>query len=642
MFFISQWTIGTLADQVLATNSITPEARSRRASRLSRKPALSTLIPVASALLGLLTTAPAIAENLCDPCVVRLAPNTTAAPIPMSPGDGWFLPTDTTSVTVEREPTHGTWDAHAPVSTFYTPDDSFWAAGMDQIVFRIQTTTGLNEGLRTLLILAEDPVITHQRNLSFTGISDLSELTGWSAQGTAHLHIETTMRAPEEHTLRVAGTASPIIEPLVKDDTGEGLPAPNALLGGETVVSPEDGGNINVHRYQGHTILDVDGMISIQDRFVIQADGTVAYDARAVFDSNDFPCNPCETPWLRVDSNVELASQDPDYYTLKVEASQRVIGHASMTKWSMRLWVNEDVSDGQGNITTVTLAEDEIWSDPPHDFPTVYSTRVGAMDLVLDPAESGPAEAAIGIRSAYRYAGKFNNPAEMTFADFDERNGTNPAVADDTAFVETGLVHASNWAGDRNNYRYIALDDLDAQEYPSTFSPVSTGIGASLMVDHSPYNAKEVRAQLSLAATGTLPAGTNINILSFRQITGSGGDGILAVVLKADSSGQLRLRLDCKEEDQTWHSTPWVLAGSHIMDLSVSLSIDDSSSGEPANGEARLVLGDQVVTISGLGHGAYTVDAVNIGGWILRYKLDEPNTTSPKLNFDSILISYNN
>ena len=584
----------------------------------------------------LVSSAAEAVEELCDPCVVRLAPNTTEAHVPMRPEDDWFLPDDFTSLTVKSEPSHGQWVSETQT---YIPGETFWMARQDQMVFRINTESRQSEVLRTMIFIVEEPVIRNHRAIDFSTISDLSELAGWQAQGSPNLRLES--QAQTAQALVVTTTSNPIQDPILSDITDEIIVSSTAMVAGGVEVNPDSGGEIN--RFKDRLILNLDGLVFIEHQ-IREYEGVEIYEARAVFDSEDFICSPCETQWITVDPNIAVDEDgEPEHFRLDVEAAQRVHGHPSEHQWSLRFWVQYETADGNGETTVTTLDHQEIWADPPSWLPAVHSTKIGAMSVNLDPEDPFTSPAEFSIREMYRYAGAFLDHAQMTFTDFDLPQGSTPEIADETALIESGAVlNATAPNGSFGNYRYLDLHDLVPNEYPESFSPPRTGINASLLTDYSPAAAKDMRAQFSLSVAGTPPPRTNVNLLSFQQESGGNVGAVLTVILRTNFAGEYSLRVDAKDDNQVWVSTAWLPTGSYAMkNLSVSFSADDSAADEPANGEARLVVNGQVATLSGLSNSGCVVDKVKVGGSILRYKQDAPDLSSPlTLSYDNILFTY--
>ena len=280
------------------SNTATTKARPGRRSHFLTGSNAWVLITAISLLL--VSVSGAQAQNLCDPCVIRLARNTTEASIPLKgDGSGWLAPSDAKSTTVLEAPTHGTWQ-----NEIYTPGDTFWSAGADQLVVNVETWSGVDEGPRTLILLAEDPVINYEQFLDLNTVSDPAQVPGWTQYGGQAMRVETSYTGGSGPTLVMTAQEGQNPEPsMLAGPDHHGVLTEN-VLGGEAIASPDSGGDIT--HWLNVTILDVDGMIFVETRIEI-VNNKPQYQARAYLDENDFVgCDPCTTPWLIVDDDLEV------------------------------------------------------------------------------------------------------------------------------------------------------------------------------------------------------------------------------------------------------------------------------------------------------------------------------------------------
>ena len=324
-----------------------------------------------------------------------------------------------------------------------------------------------------------------------------------------------------------------------------------------------------------------------------------------------------------------------------------MLGHPSFDMWSLRFWTSREVTSGI-SVDYDPVEDAEIWMAPPTNMPLAYTTEFGAMKTeAYDNSELMD----VGFRSIYRFSGDYSNPADVAFTDFEDRVVATLEVEDHTNWLVVGNLQTGSFrtGSDPNSYgrngtgsdvhRFVNLAEVDPVVFPQGFTPPGTG-EAVTMTCSTPFESNEITIQFTLdTSTAEIPNWVNVHILDVGYSEGLMAAGPLQLLMTS-GSGDRALLASVRQNGGHWQNMTWLTSDSDVLDITVYLKIDDSAPGEPANGEARLVLGDQETSIKGLANSNYGVDFVTFGGWLLKYNLTAPTSPNMALRYDDVLIAY--
>ena len=574
--------------------------------------------------------------EFCDPCVVRLAPHTTEASLPLT---GWMIPHNTIALEVLSAPRFGNWRDQ----TYRPNPETFWTAGSDQIVFKVITASGRHAGKKTLIILGAEADYSHQENLDFSSIDNIGDLPDWISLATTPnparkgrpvpgndqtLRLENgelSVLAQEGHSLWLEGPGS-------KSSGNETL-----VMGGEVEARSDDGpGTIfGTHHWITERIWSFSDFLWI-DRRSIDHDGDpstpLIFEARASLNPERFgSCRPaCATDWLEI--------TDLEHQVLAVDAAQRVLGHPEMNEWSLRFWVRDEDPHRERS--------DQIWAAAPGSQPQVWSTRIGAMETLTSDPEDKDLTEIVRIREFSSYAGNFTQPA-VFHTDFRASTGTYSAASEN----ESSLYFEGEQA--QNHHSADGLLIAAEMVYPEVFpsdgaSVLVTTTGERSAVTHfSLDQADEIILNLELATTlppsssnrGDLyPAWSAFDILEVGADEGRRGVGPIRLRMRVDGQGRraVQLRVMGTYDCVKW-ATDWVETGSSDLKMAIHWKQSDGIEDAP-NGFVHFDINGQRHSVTELENHELAAEFVTVGSWSVSYMGSSPLGTQMPLVLKDILV----
>ena len=591
---------------------------------------------VTAALIGL-SVSGAASATVCDPCRVYVMPGSTSVVFPVT--GSVAEPGDSVSPALGKDfddLQHGVGAYNGRTGHYtYTPQESFWATGIDQVTFRVESS-GSPPTHRSVIFLSGNTDIYYESAFNFEQAPDLSAWTVFPMSNgrQPEVYLEQGSQGNVLTVSSVQGTAHGV------QDGGQAgqTEAHVAALGGQTEGSTTDLPGHSSGLEHREMIFDISDIVSIEKKTEGGVSGTEATYARGRINPDYFSCvprdedpttsMPCETEWLEVTV--------PHSQMLVVEVGLRMLGVDIPRPWSLQFAI-EDLDGNQ-------LSFHEVWTNLETQLPSLLQTQVGSMSV------ASSVSAIHSIQSAYSFAALFSDNAAVFREDFDELAASGLAAGipswtrdgEEAQFLD-GLFSASGTVDELA--LFSDLDMLIPSTSPSGY--VITGeAGDRTTLTYDGLNQEnEVRLKMSVRTRPSTddilvddyyPAWTSFEMLRIGKFDGTPDFGPVSIRFATDASGTRRFRLRVYGNTGGILYNGWLTSPNQKVALSLYWKRNTNGTTAP-NGEVRLVVDGQELAVTGIENSGQVAEYVTLGAWDLNLVHLPPEETLP-FGFDDIVI----
>ena len=581
---------------------------------------------LASCLVALSVGA-ASGQDLCDPCTVTLGPVPGVVSLPLT---GWMVPADTDEILLVEAPQHGTWSAAVDTSGWhgtYTPSADFDGIGLDHVSVWIGTASGLDEGVRSLVIeRATGPLVDLD---VLEGLNQYSEIDGWTVVGTdpfvgGTFHAVASPGSTSARRSTSGGQGDQGSPNIYVNGSSDGPQPSNEDPDGDPFSLPMTHGLVSILKIGNIAKLELE-LELVSSQWTVKA--------RAVADDGTFLCAAdCATAWLDVENSADK--------TLRILAGPEVVGHPTLTAW--RVYVA--VEDSATGALVASAARSFELPDPAAP-PSVGELELGTFDV---QALAGPAHGQVAIRMnrAERSATALPIAQTLMHEDFEPRaENSESSAADGSILTEEGPFAASGGVYSLQGRSVMLVDvdhvfdlaQVDATSYPSGFAPSPQPYDRATLTDFTMSAAREVKMQFDLDTSTNMPLGTYMWVAEIGRWESQVNMGPARILMLAGQNGKRHFRIRAWQNNGTLVQSPWFEAASTIEKVSVHWAA--SQSGFAPNGFVRLRVGDRSIAVENLDNGNYQAEWAAVGDISHSYSVDGPSPGIP-VGIDNLILSY--